>query len=318
MLIKTTRILALAFGRALVLLVAFVALMSSVGHAQQDGPRGYLLSPRGTHAAILANVFVDANQAPNDNIVVVNSDISSFVSLGLYAHPLTIAGNVASVFAALPVGTVDGSVNIDGATNSNTSSGFGDLAFGAMIGLVGMPALPIEEYLKYDPGFSLSAVLATSAPTGDYDETDIFNIGQNRWLFRASLPMNYSIGKSFADPALTTFELVPAVTFFTPNEAPYGADRQTQKPLFQVEAHVTRNLNSKVWVSADAGYFYGAEGSTNGVSDDNARMNFNLGGTVGISFTPSIQLQLSYAHSVISNGYGMKGQGARLMFVAAF
>jgi hypothetical protein len=300
------------------LLVLITLLQVNLVHAQMDGPRGYLLTPEGTHAAVLANAFVSANQAPNDNIVVVNSDIDSFVSVPLYAHPFTLAGNVGSVFLAQPVGAVDGSVNIGGQTNSNTSSGLGDTAFGAMFGLIGMPALPVEEYLTYKPGFSLSAVAAASAPTGAYDENDIFNLGQNRWLFRASLPMSYSIGKSFADPHLTTFELVPALTFFTANHDPYSAEKQTQKPLFQLEAHVTRSLGSKVWIAADAVYSYGAEGSTNGVSDDNARMNFNLAGTVGVSLSPAVQLQLSYAHSVVSNDYGMKGQGVRLMLVAAF
>ena len=306
-------------GRALAFLVALIAVLRpGVVHAQQDGPRGYLLAPKGTHAAVLASAFVDANQTPNNGPVVVDSDIASVVSLYLYAHPLTIAGNFASVFVAQPVGIVDGSVDIGGQSTSNTSGGFGDLAFGTMIGLVGMPALPIEEYVTHKPGFSLATVVAASAPTGRYDETEIFNLGQNRWLFRVSLPMIYSIGKSFADPTLTTVEVIPAVSFFTANNDPYGAQKQTQKPLFQVETHVTRSLNSKVWVAADLGYFYGAEGSTNGVSDDNARMNVNLGGTLSVSLTPSVQLQLSYAHSVASNDYGMKGQGARTLLVCGF
>jgi hypothetical protein len=310
---KPTRLFALAF-----LVVLITLFRPSVSHAQMDGPRAYLLTPKGTHAAVLANAFVSANQAPNDNIVVPSSEIKSFVSVPLYAHPLTIAGNVASIFVTQPVGTLTGDVNINGQTFSNSSSGLGDTAFGFMVGLVGMPALPVEKYLTYNPGFSLSVVGAASAPTGAYDSADIFNLGQNRWLFRASLPMSYSIGESFADPKLTTFELVPAVTFFTANNDPYGAQKQTQKPLFQLEAHVTRNLSSKVWIAADAGYTYGAEGSTNGLSDNNTRMNFNLGGTLGVSLSQSVQLQLSYAHSVVSNDYGMKGQGVRLMLVAAF
>ena len=223
-------------GRALAFLVALIAVLRpGVAHAQQDGPRGDSLAPKGTHAAVLASAFVDANQTPNDGPVVVDSDVASVVSLYLYAHPLTIAGNVASVFVAAPVGLVDGSVDTGGQSISNTSGGFGDLAFGTMIGLVGMPALPMEQYITHKPGFSLATVAAASAPTGSYDETEIFNLGQNRWLFRVSLPMVYAIGKSFADPKLTTFELTPAVSFFTANNDPYGAQKQTQKPLFQVE-----------------------------------------------------------------------------------
>ena len=139
-------------GRALAFLVAlFAVLRPGVVHAQQDGPRGYLLAPKGTHAAVLASAFVDANQTPNDGPVVVDSDIASVVSLYLYAHPLTIAGNFASVFVAQPVGIVDGSVDIGGQSTSNTSGGFGDLAFGTMIGLVGMPALPIKSTSPTNP-----------------------------------------------------------------------------------------------------------------------------------------------------------------------
>lgn len=301
---------------SLAILSAF--FQTSAVYAQQDGPRGYLPTPAGTHAVVVASVFVDANQHPNNGPVVVNSDITSFVSVPIYAHPLTIAGNVASLFVAQPVGTVEGSVNIGGSTISNKSSGLGDFAFGAMVGLIGMPALPIKDYIAYQPGFSLSAVAAASAPTGKYDQAKIFNLGQNRWLFRASLPMIYSIGSSFADPRLTTFELVPAMTFYTDNDEPFGAKKQTQKPLFQAEAHITHSLNSRTWVAADAGYFRGAEGSTNGISDRNARMNFNLGGTVGTSLSPTMQMQFSYAHSVAHNDYGMKGYGFRLMFIAAF
>jgi hypothetical protein len=306
-------------GRAFAVSVALITVLRpDVVHAQMDGPRGYLLAPEGTHAAVIASAFVDANQTPADGPVIVDSDIASVVSLYLYAHPLTIAGRFASVFVALPVGLVDGKVDIGGQPASNTSGGLGDLAFGTMIGLVGMPALPVDKYITHPPGFSLATVVAASAPTGPYDDTEIFNLGQNRWLLRLSLPMVYAVGKSLADPKLTTFELTPAVSFFTANNDPYGAQKQTQKPLVQVEGHVTRTLNPKVWVAADAGYFYGAEGSTNGVSDDNARMNFNLGGTVSVSLTPSVQLQLSYARSVASNDYGMKGQGARTMLVCGF
>jgi hypothetical protein len=296
----------------------FIAGFSGAVLAQQDGPRGYMLTPKDTHAAIFGTVYVDANQTPNNGPVVVDSSISSLVALPLYAHPLEISGNVASLFVAQPVGIVDGSVDIDGQVTSNASSGLGDFAFGIMIGLVGMPALSVEDYLAYKPGFSLSTVFAVSTPTGDYNQDEIFNLGQNRWLFRASLPMVFAFGESFADPHLTTFELTPAVTLFGDNDEPFGADKQTQEPLYQLEAHLTRSLNSKTWVSVDAGYFYGAEGSTNGVSDNNARMNFNLGGTVAYSPTPAFQLQLSYAHSIESNDYGMKGEGMRLMMIAPF
>jgi hypothetical protein len=73
-----------------------------------------------------------------------------------------------------------------------------------------------------------------------------------------------------------TFELTLSLTFFTTNNAPYGAQWQTQDPLFQLEGRITRNLNSAVWISIDGNYVYGARTFTNGVDDANARMSVAL------------------------------------------
>jgi hypothetical protein len=246
------------------------------------------------------------------------SEITSYVAAPQYVFPLTIAGNSASIFFVQPVGTVSGSVNQGGVELKNTSSGVGDFTFGGMLGLIGMPALPLQSYLAYKPGFSLAAVAVGMAPTGDYDRTQIFNLGTNRWAFRAAFPMSYTVGQSFADPELMTFELKPAITFFTTNDAPFGAERQTQDPYFELEGHITRNLNSALWVSADANFQYGSETATNGISDNNTRMNVQMGATVGASLSSSIQLRLSYSHTVAHNEFGLDGEGARIMAIGAF
>ena len=88
-----------------------------------------------------------------------------------------------------------------------------------------------------------------------------------------------------------TFELKPTITFFTTNDAPFGAEQQDQDPYFELEGHITRNLNSALWVSFDANYQYGSETTTNGVSDNNTRMNLQLGATVGVSLSSSIQMR---------------------------
>ncbi len=262
--------------------------------------------------------YTSANQAADNGVIVVGSEITSYVGGPEYTIPLEIAGNSAAIFMVQPVGTISGRVNIGGVELSNSSSGVGDFALGSFIGLIGMPALAPQDYVAYKPGFSLAALAVAMAPTGDYDRNQAFNLGTNRWAFRAGLPMSYNIGTSFVDPELTTFELKPTVTFYTTNDAPFGADWQTQDPLIELEGHITRNLNSTLWVSADAIYQYGSETSTNGVSDDNTRMNLNMGVTIGANLSPTMQLRLSYAHSILHNEFGMQGEGARLMLIGAF
>ena len=213
---------------------------------------------------ILTGNYMSANQSTATSVVVVGSEITSYVAAPQYAFPLNIAGNSASITIVQPVGTVSGSVTQNGVTLENTSSGVGDFVVGGTLGLIGMPALPLQSYLEYKPGFSLSAVAVVMAPTGEYDRNEIFNLGTNRWAFRAAFPMSYTVGKSFADPELMTFELKPTITFFTTNDAPFGAEQQDQDPYFELEGHITRNLNSALWVSFDANYQYGSETTTNG------------------------------------------------------
>ena len=316
---RKSRMSPVATNRALAFVVAVASVCApGVAHAQQDGARGYMLGPKGVHAVLAAGTYASGNQSPESGSVVVGSDISSAVGAFGYGHPLTIGGNTATVFGVLPGGGISGSLANGGTTISNDSSGIGDFVLGGTVGLIGMPALSPEEYVAHKPGFAMSALALVMAPTGSYDSSEIFNLGTNRWTFRAGLPMYYALGQSYVDPHLTTFELKPTLTFYTANDEPYGADRQTQDPLFELEGHVTRNLNSRFWLAADAIYQYGSGTSTNGAGDDNTRINLNIGATVGASLNASMQLRVSYAHSIAHNDFGLQGGGARIMLIGAF
>jgi hypothetical protein len=296
----------------------FSVFTSTLVYAQQDGARGYLLGPEGVQAILLIGSYTSANQTTANGPVVVGSDISSNVTAVEYVFPFSIAGKFATIFGVLPVGTISGSVDSGGSTIANGSGGLGDLVVGGTLGLIGMPALPPEKYVALKPGYSLAALAVVMAPTGEYDPAKIFNLGTNRWTFRVGFPMYYALGKSYVDPRLTTFELKPTLTFYTANDDPYGAERQTQDPFLELEGHVTRNLNGKFWIAADAIYQYGSGTSTDGSDDDNTRMNFNIGATAAASLNPSMQLRVSYAHSIAHNDYGMQGEGVRVMLISAF
>jgi hypothetical protein len=305
--------------RALTFVVAVVAmLVSTSAYAQQDGARGYLLGPEGVQALLLIGSYTSANQTTSNGPVVVGSDITSSVVAVQYVFPYSIGKNFATVFGVLPFGASSGSVDSGGSTISNGSGGLGDFVIGGTLGLVGMPALSPEEYVAYKPGYALAVLAVVMAPIGAYDAAQIFNLGTNRWTYRLGLPMYYALGKSYVDPRLTTFELKPTATFYTANDEPYGADRQTQDPLFELEGHITHSLTSKFWLSFDAIYQYGSETSTDGVSDGNKRMNLNIGATAGVSLNQSTQLRVSYAHSIDHNEFGMQGEGARVMLIGAF
>jgi hypothetical protein len=230
-----------------------------------------------------------------------------------YAQYFPLGRMAGSVFAILPSGKVSGTV---GGKPGGTSSGIGDAQIGAMLGLVGYPALT-EDYPAYRPGFSVGALLKLSAPTGAYASTQQINLGTNRWSFKIGPVISYSLGESFLDPSLTTLELQPTITFFTANERPFGAGRVQQAPLYHIEAHITRNLSRTWWLSADTVYFAGGATSTDGMSNHNNERSLALGASLGTQLG-DVYLKATYGHVVERNDDGLYKKGFRLLAVYAF
>jgi hypothetical protein len=259
-------------------------------------------------------VINQGNQADDPAIVTPGATIDTSLAVFRYAQYFTLGEMAGSAFAILPTGKVSGTI---GGKFGGTSSGIGDAQIGAMLGLVGYPALSAEGYRAYEPGFSAGALLKLSAPTGPYSSTQQINLGANRWSFRIGPVITYSLGENFLDPSLMTFELQPSVTFFTPNEHPFGASRVQQAPLYHIEAHITRNLDKAWWVSADAVYFVGGATSTDGISNHNYQRSLALGASLGTQ-VGDIYLKATYGHVVERNDDGLYKKGIRLLAVYAF
>lgn len=292
----------------------FCALLPDCAVAQDDGSRTYQLLPADTRFVTLFGVINQGNQADEPAIVTPGSRTDTSLAVLRYAQYFAMGGSAGSAFAILPTGKVSGTI---GDKSGGTSSGIGDAQVGAMLGLVGYPALSAEDYRAYEPGFSAGALLKLSAPTGAYSSAQQINLGANRWSFRIGPVITYSFGANFFDPSLTTFELQPSVTFFTPNKHPSGVSRVQQAPLYHIEAHITRNLDKTWWVSADTVYFAGGATSTDGISNHNNERSLALGASLGTQ-VGDIYLKATYGHVVERNEDGLYKKGIRLLAVYAF
>jgi hypothetical protein len=111
-----------------------------------------------------------------------------------------------------------------------------------------------------------------------------------------------------------TLELHPSLIFFGDNSDPFGGAGSTgQEPLLKIEGHVTRNLNSTIWVSLDGLYEYGGETSTDGASNNDVQESFGLGVTANFTFSPSFSVKASYGNNVYSNQDGGNGHAFRVI-----
>ena len=297
--------------------------MAQQSHAFGDGARAYQLLPAETQVLSAYGIFLNGNSSLDPGTATQNAKLSVDALALQYTRSITIGGQLTGLFVVLPVGRVDGSVTVDRPLRppinlSGNSSGLGDAQFGAVFGLIGSPSLDLRDYMSFKPGFAAGLLTRVTTPTGDYSSDRAVNLGANRWAFQVGLPIGFTAGTSMLDPSLMTFELIPSVTFFTANNEPYGADTVTQRPIYRIEAHATRNVSQALWFGVDALASYGGETKTDGVYNNNGKYSLELGATAGLNLSRSFFVKATYGAVVARNDYGLDGRGFRLVATLLF
>ncbi len=288
-------------------LTVFIVLPSYL-QAQGDGPRFYWKTLMGTNAVPVIANSMGGNTNPLDpaHNVVPGSDFSASMSMAGYAKMLPIGKRAAMVSLLVPMCRITGDLSIDDtlsltptANFSASARGFGDPLLQIGINVIGNKAIMnIPDMLRYKPRFSLDIIGSIAFPIGNYDNTSPVNIGQNRWYGRIGTPIVWQIGQ-WIPGKRTTFEFLPAVWFFTDNKDFVGKTMST-KPMYQLEAHLTRDFMERLWGSLDAISYSGGNATIDGV-EGNELSNLGMGGTLGYQINDNMQLTLSYNTTVNDN-----------------
>lgn len=285
--------------RVVVAAVASLAMIS--GALSFDGARAYHLRPEGASDLSLTMTLMQSAGTVDFGGGVETTDLGVGVLSTAYRHTFDVMGNAGTVLIGIPVGAMSFSSSA-GTVDIQTDLAQGDMFVGGVFGLVGMPSLPVMDYVQHQPGFQASVAARLFLPTGDYDSTRMVNLGGNRWSLEASLPMAYVLGDSMVDPNLTTFEIRPVVQIFGDNDDPFvPASVTSQAPIFGVEGHITRNFGNSVWAAFDGYYQTGGETSWDGVAQGDGSETLAVGATLGLVFSPSLAMRLSYREQVYSS-----------------
>jgi hypothetical protein len=139
-------------------------------------------------------------------------------------------------------------------------------------------------------------VLADLAlPIGKYDSTQPLNLGQHRWYGRVGVPIVWEIG-AWVPGKRTTVELLPAVWLFGANDDYVGQTLETD-PMFQLDAHATRDLAEHFWVALDTTWYTGGQATISGVKGEKLN-NFGAGFTLGYTINDNLGLTFGYKSTV--------------------
>jgi hypothetical protein len=230
------------------------------------------------------------------------ADVSAEVAIPGYARTFSLFDRAAMAAILLPMGHISGEVTTAGRTFKESADGFGDPMLEFNFNVLGPPAQKnIPDVLRYEPGFSVDLLADVAFPVGMYDSDQPLNLGQNRWYGRLGAPIIWQLG-SWVPGRRTTLEFLPAVWLFGTNDDYVGQTLKTD-PMFQLDAHLTRDFTEHFWGALDAAWYYGGKSTIDGVAGK-ALNNVGVGLTLGYQINDNLQLTLGYKTTVNDNDPG--------------
>jgi hypothetical protein len=260
--------------------------------------RFYWKSLSGGNAVPLIVNSMSGNTNPFDPAMNVNAEANFEATLALagYAHTFSLFDRATMIAVLLPMGRLSGEVIANGETVGAPASGFGDPTVEFNINVVGPPAQKnLVDALRYEPKFSLDLLADLAVPIGEYDSDEPLNIGQNRWYGRVGAPIVWQLGP-WVPGRRTTLEFLPAVWLFGKNDEYVGKTLETD-PLYQLDAHLTRDLTERLWGGIDGAWYTGGRSSVDGIEGEKLD-NLAFGLTLGYQINENLGLTFGYKATV--------------------
>jgi hypothetical protein len=245
---------------------------------------------------IVESVKGNTNPFDSAHLVTPGANFDATLAIAGYAHTLALFNRAAMIAILEPVGRISGEVTALGRTFNQSVSGFGDPMLEFDINVLGPRAQKnLPDAARYEPGFSVDLLVDLALPVGEYDSDQPLNLGQNRWYGRFGVPIIWQIG-SWVPGRRTTLEFLPAVWLFGDNDDYVGQTMETD-PMFQLDAHLTRDLTEHFWGSLDGAWYTGGEPTIDGVSGEKLN-NVGVGFTFGYNVNDNLNLTFSYKSTI--------------------
>jgi outer membrane putative beta-barrel porin/alpha-amylase len=254
--------------------------------AQEAEPRSYSNTPIGLNFLIGGYAYSEGKIAFDPDLAIANASFSSHTEAFAYVRSFDLGGQSAKFDVIVPASSFSAQALVNGQPAERQMSGLGDLRFRLSANLFGAPALSAKDFASYRQDIIVGVSIQVSAPLGQYDDSKLLNLGNNRWSFKPELGISKALGP-------WTFELAPSVTVFSGNRDFFGGNTFSQAPIYAVQGHILYNFQSGIWMALDGIYFAGGHTALNGVQSDNEQANTRAGFTLGVPIDRNNSLKLS-------------------------
>ncbi len=304
-------------GPTALTVAVLTALACGTASAQDDGARAYWKAFQGTNMVgfqyLPMNAVTGSEASDPAHYLFPESDVEANLIFLNYSRHLTLFGRTAAVSAFAITGNLD--VEFFGGTPGvgarQSSHGFGDPSAQLTLNLIGAPSLPSFYHVsKYEPKAVLDIAVLGAFPIGEYDENSFVNLGLNRWWGRVALPFTYHLGP-YVPGYRTSVEIIPSAFLFAANNNFVGMKLEND-PLYQVEAHITRDFATDFFASVDLLYRHGARSTLDGTEAPDVLDTLGAGFTLDWTVSDNAGVRFSY-HSLVAGDSDIDGDLIRIM-----
>lgn len=242
---------------------------------------------------IFESISGNTNPFDPSHMVTAGADFDATLALLGYAHNFSLFDRSATAAVIMPMGRASGEVTVAGSSAKQSASGFGDPMLEFVVNLLGPPAQKnIPDAMRYEPGFSVDFLADLYLPIGEYNNDQPLNISQNRWYGRIGTPIVWQLGP-WVPGRRTTLEFLPVMWVFGDNDDYVGQTLESDL-LFQLDAHLTRDLTEKLWGSLDAAFYNGGAATINDGVPGEELSNVGMGVTLGYVINENLNFTFSY------------------------
>ena len=204
---------------------------------------------------------------------------------------------------------------VDGEPGRRTITAGGDPWLRLSVNFRGSPALkgePFREFLAQNPvRTTYGASLAISPPWGNYDPSELINVGRNRYAVRPQLGVVHVRGP-------WSYELTGSVFLFSDNDDFVDSVTLSQEPVWAAQAHVTRNFLGRGWLGLGAAYAVGGKVDLDGERVDYRVNNLIWNAVGGYRLTNHQSVTLAYQQGRTQVDVGQDSNSWLLSWVYAW
>ena len=257
--------------------------------AQELEPRQFSPAPVGT-SFVLGGIGT-SNGAfvldPAQPIGNIEADVK-FAIIGA-GYTFRMFRRQARVLAIVPFSWGDISGDVDGVRQTRDLHGLSDARLKLALGLIGAPALTLEEFANHPHKTVLGVSITALTPIGQYARNQPANLGSNRWGFKPEFGASHPFGPWTIEGAL-------GMWLYARNDAYYPGTRvRKQGPIVTLQVHFSYTFKSGQWLALDGTGFSGGETQTDGIPNDDEQDNTRFGLTLSQPLGKKQSIKFTYS-----------------------